>query len=121
MQQKPDDGSDDCLDCVTIRACSEDRLKTMKEIMRGGGMVGLLPKRITYGWFLDKRHTESSREKCDSQSVKQPNRTLNLEELELGRKPCIIRTCQSIRFDDVDIVLFKRLRNVHVIGMHCVA
>ncbi len=82
----------------------------------------LLPKRITYGWFLDKNHTETSREKSDSdnQSVKKPNRTLILEEFVHGRKPCISRTWQDIRFGGVAIVLFKRLRNVHVIGMYCV-
>ncbi len=81
----------------------------------------LLPKRITHGWFLHKSHTEASREKCGSQSAKQPSRTLSLEELAHGQKPYISRTWQAIRFDGVAIVRFKRMRNVHVIGMHCVA
>ena len=86
----------------------------------------LLAKRLRYGWFLDKSHTKSSREKCGSQSPKQPSVTLSLEELSHGRKPCIVRTGESVRrpFDGVSIVLCKRLRYsgyVHVIGMNCVA
>ncbi len=80
----------------------------------------LLPKRITYGWFLDKSHTEVNCEKYGSQSDKKPDRTLSLEELAHGRKPCINRTWKVIRFDGVAIVLFQRLKNVHVIGMHSV-
>ena len=83
----------------------------------------LLPKRLRYGRFLEKSPTKAIREKCGSQSAKQPKIPLSLEELGHGRKPCINRTGQVIKrpFDGVAIVLCKRLRYVHVIGMHCVA